>query len=115
MGKPRGREPTERELIAAAWGLAQLDEHRLTVELAPAPRPQHRSHKIRVAVAHNPEWFQSWRQAHPGSTHHRFYAVRALRRVLSGSVLPSPYSIAEELLELLIAELDEREARGDYS
>lgn len=50
---------------AAAQLLADLQEHRLTVELLPAPRPIHDLHHIRVVTDANPSWYRTLCQRHP--------------------------------------------------
>ncbi len=37
--------------------LEELEAHQLTVVLAPAPRPHHECHCIRVAIDKNPRWY----------------------------------------------------------
>lgn len=45
--------------------LEELEAHQLTVALAPAPRPRHECHCIRVVVDQNPLWYRRLYEKHP--------------------------------------------------
>lgn len=102
----RGRNATRREREAARVGLLELGCRQLRVELAPAPRPMHARHCIRIAVSSNPEWYREL--AARGSGQLRARVRRTLELIaLHGYVRPAPWSMAEELLRLLVPHVDE--------
>lgn len=82
---------------AAAELLADLAEHRLTVELLPAPRPMHPDHMVRVVTDANPTWYRRLCAAHPAKRRtprnrrkpdtdiRRRYVERALQRLADGT------------------------------
>ena len=104
MGNQRkhARPADPDEVLLAELALQQLKVEYLAVSLAPAPRKlTHDGQKIRVVDNRNPEWFRGMCEGLPNSKHLRQYVTRALKRVASGWVDPSPWSLAEEVLDVL--------------
>ena len=50
-------EGSLRKIVRAM--LNELEAHQLTVCLAPAPRPRHECHFIRVKIDENPKWYRN--------------------------------------------------------
>jgi hypothetical protein len=93
---------TEAERDTAESLLGELREHRLTVELAPAPSPRHARHQVRVVSDENPEWYRALcatstavrrrprTKRHGDTGIRRWQVVGALQR-LSAGVLRHPW------------------------
>lgn len=69
---------TRRHRVAAAHLLLELRNQRLSVSLAPAPRPAHQGHMVRVVDGSNPGWYRELCQ--------QFETVRNGRRRLQTKV-----------------------------
>lgn len=87
---------TAPEREAAGELLSEMSEHRLDVQLIPAPRPQHREHSIRCVFDQNPAWYTRLCEAYSAKRkrprrglHHdtdirRRFVERALERLQAG-------------------------------
>jgi len=80
-----------------------LDSQSLKVDLAPAPRPMHHSHKIRVVSEENPEWYQSYFANHHERKRQR--VAEALRAIAEGQ--KSPLQDHRYLMDLIRSRLFE--------
>lgn len=105
--RKHARTATQGERDLARLALAQMECEQLCVSLAPAPEPKHNGHQIRVVDQRNPEWYQALAAARPRSASIRASVFRALERIADGWVDPSPWSMAEEVLEVLGDQADE--------
>lgn len=48
---------------------AELDAHRLTVALVPAPNPKHPGHRVRQVIDRNPVWYRALCQQRASLAH----------------------------------------------
>lgn len=99
--RSHARRATEGERELAILALGELDNRRLEVVLIPAPEPKHSEHKVRAVQGTNPDWYRSLCACRPRSASIRKYVVKALERVAEGWVDPGPWSIAQEVLDVL--------------
>ncbi len=101
-----GRVPTAEERGLARYALRVLEQERLVVKLAPAPRQSFDGHMIRVVECRNPQWYRDLFASRRSGVK-RCRIIRALRRVLEGKM--DGYGYEKELLDLF------KELRRDYA
>jgi hypothetical protein len=99
---PQEIEPREEDLIFAYKEmLLDLEQHKLKVELAPAPERKHLGHCIRVAVGMNPDWYRCLckRNMRKGRGRRKEYTVivrgyikKLLEKLSNGIQVDSKYS-----------------------